>query len=102
MDEVLKHKAASCWERYGTSADKDAMDALAGEFLDFLTRCKTERETIAWVAEQAAARGFSDDLHQDLVILPFRCGPDHRRAGVLSPCARLARLSAESFFLWAF
>lgn len=35
MDEVLKHKAVSCWERYGTSAEKNAMDALAVEFLDF-------------------------------------------------------------------
>ena len=72
MDEVLKHKAASCWERYTASDDRAAMDLLANEFLDFLTRCKTERETIAWVAEQAAACGFSDDLRQDLVILPFR------------------------------
>ncbi|SFL25993.1 Aspartyl aminopeptidase [Desulfomicrobium norvegicum] len=72
MDEVLKHKAASCWERYMASDDRAAMDLLANEFLDFLTRCKTERETIAWVAEQAAASGFSDDLHQELVILPFR------------------------------
>lgn len=35
MDEVLKHKAASCWERYGTGTDKDAMDVLAGNFLIF-------------------------------------------------------------------
>ena len=72
MNEVLKHKAVSCWERYGTSAEKDAMDALAVEFLDFLTRCKTERETIAWVTEQAASCGFSGDLDQELLVLPFR------------------------------
>jgi hypothetical protein len=70
--EALKHKAASCWERYASSEERAEMDALAAEFLDFLTQCKTERETIAWVVEQAGACGFSDDLRQDLVMLPFR------------------------------
>ena len=72
MNEELKHKAVSCWERYGTSADRDAMDVLAGEFLDFLTHCKTERETVAWVVDHARTCGFSQDLRQDLVIMPFR------------------------------
>lgn len=72
MNEELKHKAVSCWERYGTSTDKGAMDVLAGEFLDFLTRCKTERETVTWVVDQAGICGFSEDLRQDLVIIPFR------------------------------
>ncbi len=72
MDEALKHKAASCWERYASSEERAGMDALAAEFLSFLTQCKTERETIAWVVEQAGASGFSGDLRQDLVMLPFR------------------------------
>ena len=72
MDEALKHKAASCWERYASSEERAGMDTLAAEFLRFLTQCKTERETIAWVVEQAGACGFSDDLRQDLVMLPFR------------------------------
>lgn len=72
MDEALKHKAASCWERYASSDERAGMDALAAEFLSFLTQCKTERETIAWVLEQAGACGFSGDLRQDLVMLPFR------------------------------
>ena len=72
MDEALKYKAASCWERYGSDGDRAAMDALAVEFLDFLSRCKTERETVAWVVERAAAAGFADDPAGDLVMLPFR------------------------------
>ena len=72
MDEALKHKSASCWERYASSEERSGMDALAAEFLSFLTQCKTERETIAWVVEQAGGCGFSGDLRQDLVMLPFR------------------------------
>lgn len=72
MDEALKHKAASCWERYASSEVRAGMDGLAAEFLSFLTQCKTERETIAWVVEQAGACGFSGDLRQDQVMLPFR------------------------------
>lgn len=72
MDEGLKHEAVSCWERYGTADDRTAMDGLAEEFLDFLTRCKTERETVAWVVERAAACGFSEDFGRDLVIASFR------------------------------
>ena len=72
MDETLKYKAANCWELYGSDADRGAMDSVAGEFLDFLTRCKTERETVAWVAEQAAARGFSDAPAQGRIMVTFR------------------------------
>ena len=72
MEETLKYKAANCWERYGSEADRVAMDSLAGEFLEFLTRCKTERETVAWVAEQAAARGFADAPGHGRVMAIFR------------------------------
>ena len=72
MDEVLKYAAKSCWERYGSDGDRARMDALADEFLEFLTRCKTERETIAWVLEQGAAAGFSAGLSDGLAMIPFR------------------------------
>jgi len=72
MDEVLKFKGKSCWERYGSGADRDVMDGMAREYLDFLTRCKTERETVAWVAEKASAAGFCADFGAGLAMIPFR------------------------------
>ncbi len=72
MDEALDHKGRNCWDRYGSETEMRAMDALAGEYVDFLTRCKTERETVQWALEQSKARGFSEDIHQSAVVLPFR------------------------------
>lgn len=68
----MEYRTVNCWERYASDADKAAMDALAAEYLDFLSRCKTERETIAWVREQAALRDFSEDVRAAQVVLPFR------------------------------
>jgi aspartyl aminopeptidase len=68
----MEYRAVNCWERYASDADRAAMDALAVEYLDFLSRCKTERETIAWVREQAALHGFSEDMDASQIVLPFR------------------------------
>lgn len=48
------------------------MDALGAEFLDFLTHCKTERETVAWVMRHALEHGFSEDVSQAQIIRSFR------------------------------
>lgn len=72
MDEVLVHKGVNCWERYGSEAQRRAMESMAGEYLDFLTRCKTERETVAWIMEEAEQRGFSTDMNSDVIMIPLR------------------------------
>ena len=72
MDEALTHNGVNCWERYGSEDQRRAMDVMAGEYLDFLTRCKTERETVAWIMEQAGSHGFSTDMNSDAVMIPFR------------------------------
>lgn len=72
MGEELKYTAQSCWERFASPEERSAMDRLAEEYLAFLSRCKTERETIAWIRQAAMVGGFSEDLRGDSVIVSLR------------------------------
>jgi aspartyl aminopeptidase len=72
MDDVLKYEAKSCWDRYASDGERTEMDALAVEYLDFLTACKTERESVAWVVDKARAAGFSEDPAGGMFMCPFR------------------------------
>lgn len=70
MNDKLAYHAPNTWERYGT-APRD-IQTLARRYLDFLSRCKTERETIAHVQERLAQAGFAEDFAADRVMRPLR------------------------------
>lgn len=70
MNDKLAYHAPNAWERYGT-APRD-IQTLARRYLDFLSRCKTERETIAHVQERLAQAGFAEDFAADRVMRPLR------------------------------
>lgn len=70
MNDKLAYHAPNAWERYGT-APRD-IQTLARRYLDFLSRCKTERETIAHVQERLAEAGFAEDFAADRVMRPLR------------------------------
>ena len=65
---TLAHTSRNCWEVYNNRKDEKAMDALAARYIDFLSRCKTERETIAYVEERLAKAGFAPDFGADKVM----------------------------------
>lgn len=58
----LEFKPKNCWEVYSSARHKKQMDTLVREYLAFLTRCKTERETIAYVREMAETAGFPEGI----------------------------------------
>ncbi len=58
----LEHAPRSCWDVYDSASHRRQMEQLAARYLDFLTRCKTERETVAHVAKRAKAEGFREDF----------------------------------------
>jgi aspartyl aminopeptidase len=58
MKDALEFTPKSCWEAYGQGAHRAAMDKLAGRYLDFLSACKTERETVAYVTGALRKAGF--------------------------------------------
>ena len=52
-------KKTSVWSKY-TSEERDAVDALAHGYIDFLSDCKTERESVTEAVGRARAAGYRD------------------------------------------
>ena len=58
----LEYEMKSAWEVYSSKKDAKAMDAMADRYVDFLSRCKTEREVMDYAREKVEKAGFVDDL----------------------------------------
>lgn len=59
---TLEFTSRNCWDVYNSPKDQKSMRELAGRYVDFLSRCKTERETIAYVKERLLQAGYVDSL----------------------------------------
>ena len=70
MKNELAYHSPSAWERYADA--RKQVQALAGRYLDFISRGKTERETIAYAQERLAAAGFGEDFGGERVLRPLR------------------------------
>ena len=53
MENSLAYKPQSIWENADSKTRKD-MEALAEPYIEFLTRCKAERETVEYVRQRLA------------------------------------------------
>jgi aspartyl aminopeptidase len=58
-------ESKSCWETYASPEIRQEMQALAARYVDFLTACKTERETVHYVRDVLAAAGFAESPSGD-------------------------------------
>ena len=58
----LEHERKNCWEVYSSADQRKAMDRLAKRYMDFLTRCKTERKVIAYVKDKLDEAGLAENL----------------------------------------
>jgi aspartyl aminopeptidase len=58
----LEYEPKSAWEVYASKKDARAMDAMARRYVDFLSRCKTERLVMDYVRDKVEQAGFADDL----------------------------------------
>ena len=54
-----KDKKPSVWSTY-TDDDKAAMEKLAAGYIDFISRCKTERESVVETIKLAEAVGYKN------------------------------------------
>ncbi|MBI4805577.1 MAG: aminopeptidase [Desulfovibrio sp.] len=63
MMNCLEHDSKSCWEVYSSAKDRKAMDELAKRYVEFLTVCKTERETIAYVKKRLLEAKFKENTN---------------------------------------
>jgi aspartyl aminopeptidase len=58
----LEYRARNCWDVYASAADRKAVEGAAKGYMDFLSRCKTERESVDFILATAAKAGFSTEL----------------------------------------
>ena len=58
-DKDTKDKKFSIWSEY-TDDDKAAMEQLAAGYIDFISRCKTERESVVEAVKRAEAVGYKN------------------------------------------
>ena len=72
MEDSLTYKNESSWKLYNNSQDSSKMRDFVDRYLDFLSRCKTEREVMQYAEERLAAAGYSKDLSSKLFVCPFR------------------------------
>lgn len=66
------YEPKSCWEQYASKENRRAVHTLARRFMDFLSQCKTERETVDYVVRRLTEHGYAEGLHGDKLLRPFR------------------------------
>lgn len=71
-EHPLAYAPRSAWERYASPRDRKAVDETARRYLDFLTRCKTERETVDHAARTLSAAGYAEDFTREKVFRTFK------------------------------
>lgn len=62
----------NAWTVYGESGRLDAARSFCDGYVDFLTRCKTERETVAYCREALEKAGFTGDPASDAYVDDLR------------------------------
>ena len=62
----------NAWEVFTSKTDRSRIDSFAGNYLNFISKCKTERETIEHAATSLAKAGFSPDFTTGKVFRDFR------------------------------
>ncbi len=68
--QELAYTPVSCWELYAT--EHENLMELATRYVHFLSQCKTERETVAYVLARLAEHGYVEGTHVDSLVRPFR------------------------------
>jgi len=68
MLEGLEHTQKNGWNVFSRPEQRAEIQKLAEDYLEFLSRCKTERETVKWVEERARQAGFTEDLSSSRVM----------------------------------
>ncbi|NDY57964.1 aminopeptidase [Desulfovibrio sulfodismutans] len=61
----LEFETKNCWDVYTDKKSKTAMEKLAVGYMDFLSRCKTERETVEFVRGALRMAGFMESAAGD-------------------------------------
>ncbi len=61
-NQKLAYEPQNAWKTYAEPKDAKAMNDLARRYIDFLSNCKTERETVNYVVERLKEAGYAQGL----------------------------------------
>lgn len=67
-----EYKAINAWTTCADAEAEAKVRAFTDSYVDFLTQCKTERETIAWCEHYLRERGYGSDPAGDLYVTTLR------------------------------
>ncbi len=63
MSDNVEYRSRSCYEVFSERVLKEEVESMAREYIQFLSSCKTERETVGWVEEACLNQGrFSQGM----------------------------------------
>lgn len=65
MPETNIYKPSSAWKLYARETERLEMGGFADKYLEFISECKTERETIAWIKEKLLQAGYGESLSHE-------------------------------------
>ena len=69
----IAYAPESAWKSHAATATRrKEMESFAKRYIDFLSACKTERETIAYVQRRLAEKGYTENPKDGLFVRPFR------------------------------
>lgn len=68
----FEHTPKSCWEVFTGDEHEKAIRDAAERYIEFLSTCKTERETVDYAVECALALGFGEDFAGDKIMRTMR------------------------------
>lgn len=68
----LQYTARNGWDIYADKTHQKNMDILANQYLDFLSACKTERETVDRVVSMLKKAGYSEEFKKQFVFRTYR------------------------------
>ncbi|MDL2279641.1 aminopeptidase [Desulfovibrio sp. OttesenSCG-928-G11] len=71
MSMSLEYKSRNCWELYNSPKDARSMDAMARRYLEFVSNCKTERESIDYAMDRLAHAGYEQNPGSDKFMRPL-------------------------------
>lgn len=70
MSDDLKYEAPNAWKKYADEKDRLKLAQFARDYIDFISKCKTERETVAWAQKKLEDAGFGPE--GDKIFRPLR------------------------------
>lgn len=67
-EKKLEYSPKTAWETYSSQAHQKSMQAMARRYMDFISRCKTEWETVAEAESLLRKNGFGDDYESGMIV----------------------------------